>query len=136
AIATAGMEKENAGSASSLFNMMRKLGGAIGIAVLQTFLTKREQFHSNVLNDSVSLFDEATPTRISQLTQYFLTHRIADPAQAWRQAVVAIGCGVRHQAFLIGYGDTFFLLGIVLSVAVLAVLLLRKASGSAGGAAH
>ncbi len=38
------MERENAGSASALFNMMRNLGGAIGIAGLQTFLTKREQY--------------------------------------------------------------------------------------------
>jgi len=136
AIATAGMERENAGSASSLFNMMRNLGGAFGIAALQTFVTKREQFHSNVLTDSVSLFDEATRNRIAQLTHYFLTHGIADPAQAWREAVVAIGRGVRHQAFLMGYGDTFFLLGVLLTIAVGAVLLLRRADGSAGGGAH
>jgi DHA2 family multidrug resistance protein len=37
AVATAGIEPENAGSASGLFNMMRNLGGAVGIAVLQTF---------------------------------------------------------------------------------------------------
>ena len=49
AVATTGIEAENAGSASSLFNMMRNLGGAVGIAMLQTFLTKREQYHSNVL---------------------------------------------------------------------------------------
>ena len=49
AVATAGIEKQLAGSASSLFNMTRNLGGAVGIALLQTFLTKREQFHSNVL---------------------------------------------------------------------------------------
>ena len=136
AIATAGMERENAGSASSLFNMMRNLGGAIGIAVLQTFLTKREQFHSNVLSDSVSLFDEATRTRLAQLTHYFLTHGIADPAQAWREAVVAVGRGVRHQAYLMGYGDTFFLLGVVLAIAVIAVLLLRKSDRPAAGAGH
>ncbi len=45
---------ENAGSASALFNMMRNLGGAVGIAGLQTFLTKREQFHSNILTNSVT----------------------------------------------------------------------------------
>ncbi len=33
AVATAGIEAENAGSASGLFNMMRNLGGAVGIAV-------------------------------------------------------------------------------------------------------
>jgi DHA2 family multidrug resistance protein len=38
AVATAGIEPENAASASVLFNMMRNLGGAVGIAMLQTFL--------------------------------------------------------------------------------------------------
>jgi MFS transporter, DHA2 family, multidrug resistance protein len=136
AVATAGMERENAGSASSLFNMMRNLGGAIGIAALQTFVTKREQFHSNVLSDSVSLFDEATRARIADLTRYFLSHGIADPAQAWREAVVAIGRSVRHQAYLMGYGDTFFLLGIGLTLAVVAVLLLSRADRPAAGAGH
>jgi DHA2 family multidrug resistance protein len=59
AIATAGIEKADAGSASALFNMMRNLGGAIGIATLQTFLTKREQFHSNIITSAVSLYDDA-----------------------------------------------------------------------------
>ncbi|MGY4496919.1 DHA2 family multidrug resistance protein [Bradyrhizobium sp. GM24.11] len=63
AVATAGIEAENAGSASALFNMTRNLGGAIGIAALQTLLTKREQYHSNVLVQSVSMFEQATRTR-------------------------------------------------------------------------
>src|SRR4029078_9381296 len=89
AVATAGIEAENAGSASGLFNMMRNLGGAVGIAMLQTFLTKRELFHSNVLNQSVSLLEQATRTRIDQLTQYFLDHGIADRTEASHEAVVA-----------------------------------------------
>jgi DHA2 family multidrug resistance protein len=116
--------------------MMRNLGGAIGIAVLQTFVTKREQFHSNILSDSVSPFDGVTRARIAELTRYFLAHGIADPAQAWREAVVAIGRGVRHQAFLMAYGDTFFLLGSVLAVAVAAVLVLRKSGRPAAGGGH
>jgi DHA2 family multidrug resistance protein len=84
----------------------------------------------------VSLFDAATRARIAQLTQYFLAHGIADPARAWHEAVVAIGRDVRQEAFLMGYGDTFFLLGIVLTVAVVAVLLLRKADQGSAGAAH
>src|SRR5215468_2488552 len=64
AVATAGIEKENAGSASALFNMTRNLGGAVGIAVLQTLLTKREQYHSNVLMASISLFEQATRTKL------------------------------------------------------------------------
>ncbi len=136
AVATAGIEMENAGSASALFNMMRNLGGAIGIAMLQTFLTKREQYHSNVLSQSVSLFEQATRTRIEQLTQYFLNHGIADRAQASHEAVVAIGHIVQKQAFILAFSDTFYLLGAALIVALMAALLLKKAGHLDAGGAH
>ena len=86
AVATAGIEAENAGSASGLFNMMRNLGGAVGIALLQTLLTKREQYHSNVLMQSVSVFEQATRTRLEQLTQYFINHGVLDRADAAHRA--------------------------------------------------
>jgi DHA2 family multidrug resistance protein len=136
AVATAGIERENAGSASALFNMMRNLGGAVGIALLQTFLTKREQFHSNVLTQSVSLFAEATRTRIEALTQYFLSHGVADRDAAWHQAVVAIGRTVREQAYVMAFGDTFYLLGAGLIVALAATLLLKRESHIDAGGAH
>jgi DHA2 family multidrug resistance protein len=136
AVATAGIEMENAGSASALFNMMRNLGGAIGIAMLQTFLTKREQYHSNVLSQSVSLFEAATRARIEQLTQYFLNHGIADRANATQEAVVAIGRIVQKQAFILAFSDTFYLLGAALIVALIATLFLKKAGHLDAGGAH
>jgi DHA2 family multidrug resistance protein len=136
AIATAGIEPENAGSASGLFNMMRNLGGAIGIAALQTVLTKREQYHSNVLSQSVSLFEQATRTRIEQLTQYFMNHGVIDHMDALHRAYVAIGKVVQKQAFILAFSDTFYLLGAALVVALLATLLLRKPDHVAAGGAH
>ncbi len=136
AIASAGIERENAGSASALFNMMRNLGGAIGIAVLATFLTKREQFHSNVMTSSVSLLNQATRTRMQELTSYFLSHGVTDPASAWHQAAVAIGRTVRQQATMMAYSDTFFLLGAALALAVVAAICLKRADRLAGGGAH
>jgi DHA2 family multidrug resistance protein len=134
AIATAGIEPANAGSASGLFNMTRNLGGAIGIAVLETFLTRREQFHSSVITSRVTLFDEATRQRIAELQSYFLSHGIADPAQAWHQAVVAVGRTVRAQANFIAYGDAFMLLGMALSLALFAVFFLRRPGSLGAGA--
>src|SRR5215471_7229092 len=136
AVATAGIEHENAGSASALFNMMRNLGGAVGIAMLQTFLTKREQFHSNVLTHSVSLFEEATRARLARLTGYFMAHGIADPALAAHKAIVAVGLKVRQQATIMAFSDTFYLLGVVLIVALAATLLLKKSQQVEGGGAH
>ncbi|MCV3739162.1 multidrug efflux MFS transporter [Rhizobium sp. TRM96647] len=136
-VATAGIEQENAGSASALFNMMRNLGGAVGIALLQTLLTKREQFHSNILTNSISLFDEATRDRIARLTSYFMEQGVSDPAVAAHKAVVAIASGVRKQADIMAFSDAFFLLGAGLVVALFATLLLKKPDGQmAGGGAH
>jgi DHA2 family multidrug resistance protein len=136
AVATASIEAENAGSASGLFNMMRNLGGAVGIAMLQTFLTKREQYHSNVLMQPVSLFEPATRDRIEQLTQYFIHHGVLDPADASHHAVVAIGQIVQKQAFILAFSDNFFLLGVALICALIATLLLRKPGHVETGGAH
>ncbi len=126
AVANAGIEPANVGTSSALFNMMRNLGGAIGIATLQTFVTTREQFHSNVLMHSVSTLSEATRQRIGELTQYFLSHGVADPSAAAHQAIVAIGTTVRRQAFIMAFSDTFYLLGAALVVAMLATMLLKR----------
>jgi DHA2 family multidrug resistance protein len=136
AVATAGIEAENAGSASALFNMMRNLGGAIGIAMLQTLLTKREQYHSNVLMQSVSLLEQATRTRIEQLTQYFVNHGVTDRTDAAHRALVAIGHIVQKQAFILAFSDTFYLLGATLIVALMAALLLKKPDHLESGGAH
>jgi DHA2 family multidrug resistance protein len=136
AVATAGIEAENAGSASGLFNMTRNLGGAVGIAMLQTFLTKREQYHSNVLMPSVSLLEQATRTRIEALTQYFVSHGVTDRAEASHRAVIAIGHIVQKQAFILAFSDTFYLLGAAMLVALVAALFLKKPGQLAGGGAH
>ena len=90
-IATAGISLEDAGSASALFNMLRNLGGAVGIAMVQTFLTNREKFHSAIINPDVSLLNPATRARLHMLQDYFQAHGMADPGAARAQAVQLLG---------------------------------------------
>jgi DHA2 family multidrug resistance protein len=136
AIAVAGIQREQAGSAAALFNMVRNLGGAIGIALLQTFLTKREQFHSNVLTAQISLLGEATRTRLDQLTSRFMARGVSDSAYAHHEAVVAIGRVIRRQASMLAYSDTIILQSALLGLALLAVLLLKRATVGSSGEAH
>jgi MFS transporter, DHA2 family, multidrug resistance protein len=136
AVATAGIEAENAGSASGLFNMMRNLGGAVGIALLQTLLTKREQYHSNVLMQPVSMLEQATQARVETLTQYFISHGMIDRIDAARRAYVAIGKIVQKQAFILAFSDLFLLLGAALIVALAASMMLKKPGQLDAGGAH
>jgi MFS transporter, DHA2 family, multidrug resistance protein len=133
-LATGGIEREQAASASAMFNMMRNLGGSVGIATLETLLTKREQFHSAIINPSVSLLNEVTRRRLETMQRYFMNAGTADPATAWHDAVVAVGRAVRAQAYFLAYGDTFFLMGCALLLAVVAAVLMQRAAGSGAGA--
>jgi DHA2 family multidrug resistance protein len=134
AIAMVGITPAEAGAASGLFNMMRNLGGAIGTAVVETFFTKREQYHSFIINAHVSLLEPATRDRLADLQQYFMSHGFPDPAGALHRAVIAVGDIIRTEATIMGYADCFALLGVVLIVAILPVALLRKGAASSGAA--
>src|SRR6202453_3210526 len=134
AIAMVGISPTEAGGASGLFNMLRNLGGAIGTSALETFFTKREQYHSFVINSDVSLLQPATRTRLAELQQYFVQHGTPDPAGAMHEAIVAIGDIVRAQATIMGYADCFALLGVVLLGALGAIALLQKGAATSGGA--
>jgi len=135
-VANSSIAAENASTASALVNMLRNLGGAIAIAGLQTFLTKREQFHSSVIGEQVSAFNEATRTRLAEITQRIMAKGIADPALAHREAIIAVGRTVRQQATLMGFSDTFMALGVIAVLAVLVTLFLKKAPGGNAAAAH
>ena len=106
-IATAGIDMKDSASASALFNMLRNLGGAIGIATVQTFVTNREKFHSAIITPHVSLLDPATRDRLQMLTRYFEAHGMSDPAAAQHEAVIAIGHTIELQANYFAYGDAF-----------------------------
>jgi DHA2 family multidrug resistance protein len=134
AIAVVGISSDEAGAASGLFNMLRNLGGAIGTAAVETFFTKREQFHSFVINAHVSALDPATQARLASLQQYFMAHGVADPASAMHRAIVAVGETIRAQATLMGYADSFGLLGVVLLGALVAVAMLKKGAAAGAGA--
>lgn len=104
-------------------------------AAIETFSTKREQFHSFIINQHVSLLEPATRSRLADLQQYFMSHGFPDPAGARHRAVIAVGDIIRAQATIMGYADCFALLGVVLTVTILPVALLRKGAAS-GGATH
>ncbi len=134
-VATAGLAPNQAGSASGLFNMMRNLGGSIGIAAIATLLTQRQQFHSNRLGESISNFNPATQERLNQLTQYFVS-RGSDLASAQNQALAAIDNVVRREAYIQAFNDCFYFIGFALLVSGIAVLFFKKVKASGVSAGH
>jgi MFS transporter, DHA2 family, multidrug resistance protein len=131
-----GVDPKDAAAASGISNMLRNLGGAVGTAVLATVITKREQFHSNIIGQSVTLGRQEVRDRLAQSTHYFMQHGVPDPATASHQAVIALGNAVRQQALIMGFSDTFAVIGFVLAFAAVAILFTRKVQASGAAAAH
>jgi DHA2 family multidrug resistance protein len=136
AISLGSVAPQDAAAASGISNMMRNLGGAIGTAVLSTIVTKREQFHSNIIGQAVDLGREEVRERIAALTNYFTAHGVTDPATAHHQAIIALGRTVKQQALVMGFSDTFAVVGIVLVIAGIALLLTGKPKGAPAGGGH
>jgi MFS transporter, DHA2 family, multidrug resistance protein len=136
AVTTAGILPRDAGAASGLSNMMRNLGGAIGTATLGTILTKREQFHSNIIGQSITLTRDEVRSRLDQMTSYFMAHGVSDHAAATAKAIVALGAVVRRQALIMAFSDAFAVIGVLLAIAAVSMLLARKPQAAAGAGAH
>jgi DHA2 family multidrug resistance protein len=82
--------------------MMHDLGGAIGTAVLATIVTKREQFHSNIIGQSVDLGREDVRARIAELTNYFIAHGVPEPITVHTHNACKIGASIEEIAEALG----------------------------------
>lgn len=119
---------QQSGSASALYNMFRNLGGSIGIAMLATQLDLREKLHSVRLGEGINSFNPAATERLDALTRHFIA-RGAEAAAAGQKALGAVAGVVRREAFVMAYGDCFYLLGLLLLAMVVPVWFCRRAKG-------
>ena len=108
--------------------MFRNLGGSIGIALLATQLDLREKLHSVRLGEAINAFNPATSERLDALTRHFIA-RGAEAVAAGQQALGAVAGVVRREAYVMAYGDCFYLLGLLLLAMVLLVWFCRRAKG-------
>lgn len=135
AVTTSGMAKgRESGAASALFNMMRNIGGSLGIAGLSTLLSVRERFHSERIGESVTAYAGPVQERMQQATAFF-TSQGSDPYSANARAIGLIGGVLRRGAFFLAYGDCFLALGCVLLASAAALFFMKKTtiSGPVGG---
>jgi DHA2 family multidrug resistance protein len=124
-VALANIARERMGNATVLLNVVRNLGGAIGVALMATTLARRGQAHQTSLVGHVYLGDLETTERLRLWTDHFTAHG-ADAFTAQRRAIGALYHEVTQQAQLLAVADVFWVL-FVLFCATLGLLpLLRR----------
>ena len=120
-------------NASGIFNLTRNLGGAIGLAVINTILDKRMDLHLLRLRDSVVWGRSVVEEEMANLTAA-MAARGADAADA---AVKQMALMVRRQAEVMALADVFLAVAAIYLIALwLTVLMRRPAAPGGGGGGH
>jgi DHA2 family multidrug resistance protein len=131
-LAAGSQPKEEQAGASAIFNIMRNLGGSIGIAALSTFVTFREQYHFSIIADRLTQNSPRTAALINDYTLAISTKTDSGAATVHMRALAAMANTVRREAFVMAYSDCFFVIGFALLLCILALLLIRKTAPAAG----
>ncbi|MEP7343616.1 MAG: DHA2 family efflux MFS transporter permease subunit [Gemmatimonadaceae bacterium] len=110
--------------ATALFNLMRQLGGSLGIAIMATLLGRFTAGNKAILTEHVGAIDILTRQRVDILTQGFLA-RGMNALVAKQQALSVLDHQISAQASVIAFSRIYLLNGILL-VCSLPLLLLWK----------
>ncbi|PMS14355.1 EmrB/QacA family drug resistance transporter [Trinickia dabaoshanensis] len=108
-------------SASGLFNLMRNLGGAIGIAVSATMLNDRLNFHYLRLNEHVRVGQPQVETLLSQQSSYW-SSVAGDTLDAAQAGLANLHHLIYREALTLTFADTFYALSLCFVVALVAVM--------------
>ncbi len=128
--------RERMGNATSLFNLMRNIGGSVGIAVTGTMLSRQQQTTTNLLGSHVNAYSPATQSMFERLRQGFIASG-ADVVTATNRAYAALFGMVQRQAAMVSFVGIFQLLGILFLALVPLILLMRRPQHQLSpGAAH
>ncbi|WP_134681819.1 DHA2 family efflux MFS transporter permease subunit [Paracoccus ravus] len=120
-------------NASGLFNLTRNLGGAVGLALINTILSNREDFHFSRLAEGVTAGNASAMESIGTLSRIY-----SELGQAAEGAALATINGmVRLQAVVMSLADIFVLLtGIFLGLGALLLFVEKPAAAGGGGGGH
>jgi MFS transporter, DHA2 family, multidrug resistance protein len=130
-----GIPPSKTDQASALINLARNFGGSMGVALSQTVLARREQFHQSRLSEHLGSWNPFYYDTLNRIQSY-LNGRAATGSPSGT-SIAIINQMLQDQATILAYIDVFFALGVIAMVMVPLALTLRSVNRSGGGkAAH
>jgi DHA2 family multidrug resistance protein len=114
------------GNASGLYNLMRNLGGSIGIAFVTTMLARGAQAHQSLMVGHLTPYDPAFVQRMAA-AKNVLGHQ-TDPVTAKEQAYAAVYSLLDQQAHLWAFVDNFYMFSLLALCGIPLIFLFKRVS--------
>ena len=128
--------KERMGNATSLFNVMRNIGGSVGIATATTLLAREQQVHTSIMGAHINPYSEPARLMLQQMRAAFVAAG-SDPTTALQRTYAALFGMVQQQAAMMSFVEIFFWFGVLFFAVLPLVLLMRRPAAKPGSmAAH
>jgi DHA2 family multidrug resistance protein len=127
-LAVAGLKGKDLAQATGLSNMLRQLGGAVGIALINIYIDRKNaDVRSNMLAN-VSSFNDATSEKVGAFTQMFSQagYSSNDASQAASTMVNGI---LTKQQMLVAYNSGFMMLGVSILLCIPIIMMIRYKKG-------
>jgi MFS transporter, DHA2 family, multidrug resistance protein len=126
AVSMSGISKEKMGNATSIYNLMRNIGGSFGIATMTTFLARRNQVHQDQLVGHVSAYDPSMRNMLRGLQGWFQLHGY-NSVDATKKSLAAVYGMVQQQAAMLSFVEAFWVMGVIFLFMLPLLFLLRNA---------
>jgi DHA2 family multidrug resistance protein len=125
AVSMSGISKEKMGNATSIYNLMRNIGGSFGIATMTAFLARRSQVHQNQMVGHISAFDHNSQMMWRGMTGWFQLHG-SNSVEAGRKALGMMYGMLQQQAMMLSFVEAFWVMGVIFLCMVPLLFLLRN----------
>jgi DHA2 family multidrug resistance protein len=132
-IAYNGIEPSEVASASGLNNMMRNLGGSVGIGSIGALFDHQYHLHFTRLSEATSRFSIAVQNQLTQRSG-LLSSR--SPIAGAKQAVATIYSSMNKEAFVMAFGDSFFTIGLLFIFGACLLIFTSKPKSTSEAVAH
>jgi MFS transporter, DHA2 family, multidrug resistance protein len=120
--------------ASGLFNLTRNLGGAVGLAIISTLLSNRQDVHYERLRENLDWGNAIAVERLNNMAANLNAAGLDGATGAIRQMVSM----VTRQAVVMSFSDVFLMLTVLFGLMILGVAMIQKPApqGGSGGSGH
>ena len=119
-----GIPREEMGNATSIFGLLRNLGGSLGVAYAATILTRRSQFHQSRLVEYLTPFDAPYRETARQAAQT-LQQQGMDAVTAQQGGLGLMYEQLLKQAYMMSFNDVFFIMAVMMLAMIPLVMMMR-----------
>ncbi|MGD0841763.1 MAG: DHA2 family efflux MFS transporter permease subunit [Candidatus Acidiferrales bacterium] len=125
------ISREETGYATSLYSVTRNIGSSMGISFVTTLVTRRSQFHQNILVSHITSTNALSREMVAGIADYIARSGF-DRVTAMHKAYALMYVMVQQQAALLSYVDAFHIMGILFLVITPLIFLMKRSDAHNG----